>query len=483
MISPLPPAPLRGPPWLWQGSALLLGLLLSGVVALAIAAGYGLYLIPLLAAPPVALLLLRYPFGAVLLWLLVFPIFVRDPSALGRLTFLLLHRALIPGTLLLLTLGGWAGLRRSRPLRYDRVDGAILLFLLLALVNVLLLASPGLRSLIDFYDRLIVPLCMYWLVRAIGPTDAELRWVVPVAFVAILPQLVIGLLSWFAPGTLPPYWLGRVGERTTGTFGNPAVYTSTLIFLAVFLLQYARYRRRGVARALAWLGFGIAFFCVGFSFSRGSWLGGALVVAGLFLLYPRLALRMVGVGALLFALLLGTLLTSYGAYAVERVQDEETAHGRLLGNATALAMIAERPWQGWGFDRYDAYDRQFRSRVGDLAVLDDQTSHNTFLLIASELGLPALALYLFPALWWLARTVRHWGDLPRAGMWGRHFVALLWLALLDHFVVSNFMEMIHSNLFGTTIWWLALALVATRIVRYADQRPRVARGLARAGAL
>jgi hypothetical protein len=128
---------------------------------------------------------------------------------------------------------------------------------------------------------------IYWLVRVLAPSSADLRWLAPAAVFIIWTQFLVGALQWFAPGMLPNAWLGRVGERTTGTFGNPGVFTTTLMFCAVVLIQYAALNPRRLARWIAYLSIGVALFAVLWSFSRGSWLGYAGCDLGAVLCVPQ----------------------------------------------------------------------------------------------------------------------------------------------------------------------------------------------------
>jgi O-antigen ligase len=280
-------------------------------------------------------------------------------------------------------------------------------------------------------------------------------------------QSVIGLIGWFRPWLLPVQWLGREGERVVGTFGNPAVFTSTLVFMALLMLQHARQRTGGIRRGLLMFGVSLAFVSVFFSFSRGSWLGGVLVWVGLIFVYPRMMLRFTSLALIGGSLVAIVLLPSQLTYAGQRLENETTAEGRLLQAVTQIKMIRAKPLSGWGFFNYDHFDEQFKGRVGNFAVrYQDQTSHNTFLLIITELGFPGLLLYLFPAFWWLLLTRKVWRRLPEHGFRSWHLLAILWLLMLDHFTVNNFMEMIQSYPLGTTIWWLALGLIASLVYPY-----------------
>lgn len=462
-------------PSLWEARLplwlpVLLALVLSMSAGALIATGQVVLLVPLVLIVPAGIVLVRYPFAAILVWVLLAPFFVETVSTTDRYMYWIVHRALIPTMLVVVLLSNGLRISKPRHVGFGRAELAMLGFIALVLVNIGLFSPSPSRALIQFFDRVFVPFSMYWLVRLVAPTERDLKRFVCVAFIMVIVQSAIGLLGWFMPQALPEQWLGRIGQRTVGTLGNPAVYTSTLIFLALFVLHYARTSTSRVVRALLVCTFAFAFLCVFFSFSRGSWLGGLLVWAGLIFVYRGPMLRLTVVAVIVMSVLSSTLLATQLPFALERLQDEGTAEGRVVQNVAALNMIQRKPWLGWGFSAYDLYDEQFNGRVADIAARPrEQTSHNTFLLISAELGVPALLLYVFPVGWWLARSRKVWHRLPRAGFQSWHLVAILWLLVVDHFTVNNFMAMFDAYPFGTTVWWLALGLIASQVTPYLKQ--------------
>jgi O-antigen ligase len=417
-------------------------------------------LIGLVSSPILVKLFLNQPFSAVLLWFLLYPIFLRYPGMMARHAGKLLHQAMIPATILLVLLAIILGLRQRKSLKIGIADAAMLLFLLIGVLNILVLTPDPQRALFKFYFRLAIPFAFYWLIRLIDPKAAEFRYLVWAAVPVLLIQAAIGLLSWFAPDVIPQWWTYRAGTRTTGTVGNPAVFTLIMVFCAMFLFHYATQVSSRLVRIMLFALVSLAFFCIFFSFSRGSWLGGILVWLGLLLIYWRFTWRLTVVTALLVIPLCVTLLSGHIAWARERLLTEETAQGRLLGGNATWGMIKVKPLFGWGFDTHDLYDEQFRTRVLDLAVNSEHSSHQTYLLITAEMGLVGLVPYMFPIIWWLVQSIRKWRYLPDTGFQNKRWLALLWLIMLQYFVVSNFTEMIHSNFFGTTIWWLTLGFIA-----------------------
>jgi O-antigen ligase len=452
----------------------LFGAALAMVSAYLIVKGQVYLALCLALAVPAIVVLVRYPFVAVLIWLLVFPFFVREPSALGEIMYWLLHRVMIPFALLLTILSDWFGLRVRPPVRFGRAELIMLFFFVLALANILLMTGNPARAFMSFYDRLIVPFCMYALVRLTAPSAQDIERLLPVAFVTVIIQGSIGLLSWFAPQALPEQWLRLAGDRTVGTFGNAAVYTSTLIFLSLFLLHHTMQTRSAWVRPLFIFAVGLSMFCIFFSFSRGSWLGGLVVLLGWSFLYPKVILRVTVVILILFVALGQTVLAKEVAFAIERLNNVRSAESRVIQNGASLKMIEARPWLGWGYGNYERYNREFVARVGDVAVQKSTTSHNTYLTLTVEMGLVGLALYAFSVAWWLFLSLRVWRRLPRAGVLGRSMLVLLWLLILDHVIVSNFMDMIRYNLFGTTVFWMALGFIANTVhFNLQVEQPRV----------
>ena len=472
---------------LWRTRAAnSLSLLVGGALALASAfllvKQSWILAIPIAMLIPVGILFLRYPFAAVALYLLLFPLVVETPFAAVRPIQWILHRAMFPGAFVLIALGIRFGLIRKKPLRLGAAELFMFLYLLLSIVNILLMSEPPLRGLIRYYDRIIIPFSVYLFIRLFQPEEKDIKRLVGVALIAIVIQLIIGLLSWTNPGLLPEAWLGRLGERTTGSLGIPGIYTTTLIFLGLLVLQYALQTRSFLWRIAGLATLTLVSLGVLFTFSRGSWLGAIVVLAGLTLLYPRTLLRLLLVLSFLLALLGGTVFNDELAFAYQRLTKEETAQGRIVGGAATLRLIQQRPFFGWGYGNHERYDEQFRTRVFGIPIRNEQTSHHTYLLIAAEMGLVGLFLYMLPAAWWLYRSIRVWSRLPRDGFSGRTWLSMLWLVLIAHFIIGNFTEMIFSFYFSTTMWWFILGLIAvivTRAKRQAHEPALATVGLSR----
>lgn len=458
------------PRWL----PLLLGLVLGPLAAVFAVSGQWPLVVALLLFVPWSTLCLRYPFVAVMLWVLVYPLFHEEGSTVQLMTGWILHRSAIPAALGICVLSSWLGLSKRRQVRFGVAELAMVFFLLIGLLNILVLNDTAPRSLILFYDSVAVPFCMYWLIRLLAPTEKDLVRLALVGLIAVVVQSSVALVSWFDPNTLPEFLTTKAGERTAGTVGSPDTYTIILIFLSMLVLQAAMRCNRHVLRYLMLLAVALAFIGVFFSFSRASWAGAALVLIGLLFIYPRVVLGL-SVGLLSLFLVLGnSVLASEMSWAWQRLNTDRTADNRIIVYGASLDLIQARPALGWGYGNHDLYAERFKARVGDVPAQAGAgiTSHNAYLTIMAELGLLAFALYMFPAIWWLGLSVKARRRLPKSGYRGKSWLWILWLVLLDQIIISNFNDMFSHSQFAMTLWWMTLGLVATVVWPVLEDRRR-----------
>ncbi len=448
------------PRWL----PLLLGIGLGVILAFLIANGLWHLALPLALAVPAIIVFNKYPFVAVLLWLLILPYFLNEPTSAGRFIYWIIHRAIIPLALGVVILSDWLGTDQKKGVKFGRAELSMLIFMGLLSINIILFSQDTERAFIEAYDRIFIPFCMYWLIRLVAPTDKDLKRFLWVAFITVVVQAVIGVISWFAPELLPSKWLfGLEGARTVGTLRNVAVYTSTLLFCALLLFHYAMHSASKWLRFGLLLTFGLALYCIFMSFSRGSWLGGILVTVVLIFTYPKVMLRFSLLLAVLIFFLSSSLLADQVAWGYERLTGEASkvsAESRVTANDASLSMLKAEPLFGWGYNNYDEAKQPFMRRVGEIKIYDT-TSHNTYLTILAEQGVPSFIFFVFPTIWWFILTLKVWRRLPRQGFRSRPLLLMLWLVLLHMFVVSNFMDMVRLHPFGTTIWWMVLGFIGS----------------------
>lgn len=459
------------PKWLSRRAFSGAGLLLPGVLVVGGLAGLvlgflvlgGLWYIGvvMIAAIPALILIHRHPFLAVIVWLLVTPFLLHTETNTARYVYWAIHRGLPLLTLAIIVLSDGLLIRRRSLPRPGPAEIAMLGYVLVSVASIILQNGNPSATFFLFYDRIIVSMWLYLIIRLIEPTDSEMRWLLATAAFVVLTQSAIGILSQFAPGLLPSSWMENAGARTVGTLINPAIYTIALMFGGLILVHAAQQTNSNRQRALYVLCFLLAAYCTFISFSRASWLAGAAVAGILVLVYPRFMFKLGLLVVPLGLLVGGVLFSDQIAWARERIysaEAENSANSRLPIIAGAYNMFLEKPVTGWGYGNFDLYDRSFYGVfLGSAGDSRDHASHNYFLTILAEQGLLGLSLYLFPMFYWLVRSLQRYGEMPKAGLRSRKLIVMLWLVILFHIIVSNFINMI--VVYGLGIWWITLGLI------------------------
>ena len=421
-----------------------------------------------LLAVPAYIFIDRYPFAVVTTWLVLAPLVAVTESTSTRKLFWIVHRGLPVATLLLLVFGALVGLRSRRLPRLGPAELMMAGYVLFSYLSIAYTSVTPRFSAYHLYDAVVIPMCLYLLVRLVAPGEAALRTFVPAVVFLLVTQAVIGLTAWVAPGALPGEWLDKLGQRTTGSLHSPDVYGSVLLFCGLFLLAGAL-SARGYARRL-WpvLLFLLAMFMVFLTYSRASWLAGIFAFVGLVFLARGLMLQL-AILLIPVALLISASGVLHGQieFAQSRLkseQSDESALSRLPVAYASVRMFETKPVFGFGYENFNRYDYQYQRRVGNLVYpAKDHSSHNMYLTILAEQGLVGFVLYLGPAFWWLGRTKSRWRSLPRSGLLSRKLVGLLWLSIAGHVIVNNFSRM--QVPFGLGVYWITLGFIAAIVSR------------------
>jgi O-antigen ligase len=187
----------------------------------------------------------------------------------------------------------------------------------------------------------------------------------------------------------------RFGDRFGVALYEPN-YLGTIIVLLVPLAFVLASQQRVYQRRWLWMGVGLVLVMEVFlTSSRGAFVG--LLAAGMVFVYRR---RGVGAALGIVALLLAVLLvvpSELGSRALATIFQDQTAAPAGLAQSNrahvalfwaALRMIGENPIVGVG-------PLNFKELSTLYTGLDQgNIAHNSFLEIAAEFGLPALAVFL-----------------------------------------------------------------------------------------
>jgi O-antigen ligase len=467
---------IRPPPWReiargvgWTSAAVLGG----AAVAYLVAGGLWYLALALLLSVPALVLVLRYPLATIAVWLLVTPfVSVTDVPAM-RQVFWLVHRGLPVAAVLVIVLGSISRVDDRRLPRLGWPELMMAGYVVASFLSIAYTSNDRVAVAYLLYERVVVPMCLYLIVRLLHPDEGSLRRLLPVVLFVLLSQSVIGILSWVAPASLPSLWLVHVGERTDGTFKDPDVFGTTVLLCGLFLLHVGlSAARRPLDRIWPLLAFSWALLMVFLTFSRGNWLAGVVVLAGVLYVHRRYAMSVVSFLALALVVLLASgMLTRQVEFAQDRLASEdaeESALVRLPVAVAAIRMFEAEPLVGWGYGNFDRYSRPYQTRVGDLVSPEKpHASHNLFLTILAEQGIVGVVLFIGPMFVWLLRTR---ASLPNMLIRERKLVASLWLVIVAYVIVNNFSVM--KVPFGLGLWWLTLGLIASLVFR---SRPLTAR--------
>ncbi len=410
---------------------------------------------------PAIFVLQRYPFLFILTWLVCTPFLLHTTSATSRQLYWVIHRFLPILTLGAILLPSALG-KKALP-RLGLPEWAMLCYVSVSLYSILLTNLNRLSTTYLFYDRVIIPMVLYLIVRLSSPDERMIRWLIPVALFIAISQTGIGVISWFAPSALPAKWVDYDNHRTIGTLVNTNAYVTTLVFAGFLILHYGLQSSSNRMRLVSIFVFLLASYGIFISFSRAGWLAGLLALMGLTTIYPKIMLKLGLIILPVFILVAGIFLQNQLAWAGQRFasgESEQSALSRVPVFAAAVRMFEAKPFLGWGYGNFDRFDRQFQTPpVANVAGDNkDHASHNFFLSMIAEQGLIGILLFLIPVFYWLRLTVKHFSKLPRNGFWSRKILVIFWITILSHIIVYNFANM--RVVFGLGVWWLTLGLIA-----------------------
>ena len=433
--------------------------------------------VAVIASVPLAFVLHRYPLSVIMIWLLVMPFLVDDAGGTLRKIFWITHRALPVIALLVIVASSRLGFREKQLPRLGWPELAMAAYVVFTLLSIGYLSQSD-RALYDLYDRVVIPMALYLVVRLEEPDERDLRRFVPVVLFVLLSQAAVGWLGWLAPQALPGDWLDRAGTRTTGSLREVSVYGTTMVFAGALVLHAGWHAHRRTRRVILFAAAILAGVMVFMTFSRASWLAGLVAFAAISYAYRGVLRRTLIVVVPLLALsIVLSGATQFVEYADRRFlsdASEESALSRLPVAYAALNMVQERPIWGFGFGNFDLFDRQYQEAIPGLVVPEkDHASHNLYLTVLAEQGVSGFFVFVAPMLFWLAMAIPAARRLPKEGIRSRQFLIGLWAIVASFVVVNNFSNMRVS--FGLGLWWIALGLVAavtTTALRPGPPSPR-----------
>jgi O-antigen/teichoic acid export membrane protein len=283
-----------------------------------------------------------------------------------------------------------------------------------------------------------------------------------------------GLTGLVFPREILDPGLGINPERARGPLLNSAVdgVVLTIGFIAALFVasrpEFA-YRRLALIAAVP---MPIGIFLTQ---TRAVWLGAGLVVV---------LAAMFGRGFRVWYIAVAVVAVAFvGANWQSFLSEDRSAGGvastseiesRLNDIATLRAAIADRPVSGWGISRYPEVNTHRHEAWGEIKWTAGFgfIGHNTPLVIAAELGLLGLAVWLGVLVALVVALGRAWRQLARGDLWTRSFIFSTWLVLMVWFVNSLVIDMrVFAVVNGIVLVWAGIAMgIADRAAAHGAAR-------------
>jgi len=332
-----------------------------------------------------------------------------------------------------------------------------------------------------------VPYLLFFFARSLIPISRrEVLWTLWAVVFANLLRFPVAVIQKYLSWTCRSSWevLGvpvvrlfirpMHQGRVDAAFANGNILACSLVFCllaaAGLLCWYLPLRRQTSmegppSQRLALSTLTVASLCAGsmlvWSGSRNAWMVIALVLPVL-ARFAGLSWRHIMVPLLLVLLLVGVAVVDLGTpTAAARLIVPKIVWGRIIGLpelkpsrlswraevfATALDMIAERPWAGWGIG---GFTPEAELRTGFPKV---NHAHNIFLQLATETGIPFTVFFsgVVGAVFLSAgRRLRSLPRDPWRSVLGALYMAAVAMVLLHQLSLT----MLHSNQLEMLFWW------------------------------
>jgi putative inorganic carbon (hco3(-)) transporter len=233
------------------------------------------------------------------------------------------------------------------------------------------------------------------------------------------------------------------------------------------MVALARDEERGWLRKLLYAAAALSVVASIFTYSRGAWLGLAVVVP-LVLLQLKAVSRVVVVGGLALAAVFATAILPEKVFqradTIAGYQDDGSANQRLESWSVAWNVAKDRPFVGAGFefeqaggDRWLDYGSEDYRKFMIAANKDSSAAHSIYFQVLGQHGFVAFSLYVALLVSVCLTLVRVWakGSQSPQTAWTSTYAVGLLIGLMGYFVSGAFLSSAYFDLA-----WLYFALAA-----------------------
>ncbi|MDM7926305.1 MAG: O-antigen ligase family protein [bacterium] len=295
----------------------------------------------------------------------------------------------------------------GRRIRFSQppVGGFLLAIIALGLASAAWSKQPG-WAIAEISKYMRGYLLMVVLVHNIRDVR-DLRLVVNGTLAGLLIESLLGIYQWKF-GALGVWFLGerpawRVDWRTFGTFFVPAFYANYVAMaLSLSLRMFLYYRPSKVGTAVYYGAVSVfGLIALYTTYARGPWIGavtGILLVSLLSMTRARFRPRANWTFAV-FGIFLAVFLLRYNQHIVDQfgAGRKKAYESRFSQANVAYRIIAKNPLHGVGLGNYQEVSWDYltpEEKSLDSAYVVAWMVHNSYLLLASELGIPGGILFV-----------------------------------------------------------------------------------------
>lgn len=211
--------------------------------------------------------------------------------------------------------------------------------------------------------------------------------------------------------------------RISGPIGDPNFYAQILVVLVPLAMERLWHARTLFPKVIAGWALAVSGLSILFTFSRGGFVGLAVVIAIMLFRHPPKLLPLLATLVLLVGVIpfippkyldrLSTLTDVIPGTGGAPTTDV-SIRGRLSENTVALRMFADHPLMGVGLGNYPEYYQAYSRQLGIDPRLEVRQPHSLYLEIASEMGALGLAAFVL-LIWALFRGLQSAHTLFTAG--------------------------------------------------------------------
>ena len=312
---------------------------------------------------------------------------------------------------------------------------------------------------IEAFERgaaMIVLLTSYFLAANIIVNRRIADNAVKIIVFSSIPTAIYGLITFFTsdahPEWIDPAFSESISARATSTFGNPNIYAVFLLVATVFAITFTfdkSKRNHVVYYTVASL---LNLTALTLTFTRGAWLALIITALGFVIIRSRRAPKLL----LIPAGLVPAALLFIPTDIIERFlsafnKSDSSIASRLSIWRSSLSMMADNAISGVG-PGDAAFGNAFLKYAEDSVTAPH--SHNLFLQIGCEVGVFALALFVFLILVRIchratyARYVRDSSVDNLCTMSGAALFAMITFGMSDYIWYSSSMYLLFWIVFG-----------------------------------